>query len=163
MFAAATNLLALFAFAVHAVFGCCVHHHHHAFTMDCVAEHANDGCCHEHADDEHEHEGTHEEHSPCDHSSCSHSQNSDADEDSPSTPCDGSHDCNEPQCSFAAPPPSNDVEGDLSSAFSVYHSDALSPTFALSVSHFLRVCRSERAMPAKSSALRCALAQSWQI
>ena len=93
MFEAASNLLALIAFIVHAVFGCCVHHHHHAFEYACVAVDAPKLWCHDHASESHDVEA---EHKDC----------SDKDEnrsaDSPEVPCDGSHDCNEPSCSFIA-------------------------------------------------------------
>ena len=154
MFAAASNLLALIAFTVHAVFGCCVHHHHHALEYECVAVDAPKLCCHDHASELHDVETEHKD--------CS-DHDEDRSGDSPEVPCGGSHDCNEPSCSFIAASSNSLTDIRVLSSIDLCFGDttALAPlacvSYAKASSHF------ELAGPPASSSLRCALAQSWQI
>jgi hypothetical protein len=156
VFAAAANLLALIAFTVHAVFGCCVHHHHHALTETCVVELASDTCCHEH--DSHEHE------TATGHHGCtSHDDQHSSPSDSPAAPCDGSHDCNEPSCSF--------ISASSSSLTDINDQSSIVVCFGDSIQLMIVSCRTpfgasrhfEAAGPPATSSLRCAIAQSWQI
>jgi hypothetical protein len=154
VFAAASNLLALITFSVHAVFGCCVHHHHHALEYAFVATDAPSLCCHDHASDSHDEESEHKD--------CSeHNEHRSA--NSPEVPCGGSHDCNEPSCSFIAALSNSLTDIRVLSSCDVCFGDttAFAPLVCFSQVKTSRYF--ELAGPSASSTLRCALAQSWQI
>lgn len=153
MFAAASNLLALIAFTVHAVFGCCVHHHHHAFEYACIAGDAPKSCCHDHGSESHDLEA--------EHNDCSDDENRST--DSPEAPCDGSHDCNEPSCSFIAASSNILTDHRVLSSTVICFGDTttLSPMACVSYTKSSR--HFDLAGPPASSSLRCAIAQSWQI
>lgn len=154
MFAAAANLLALIAFTVHAVFGCCVHHHHHTFSKDCVVELASEACCHNHGAEKHE-----TEHHGCSDHGDQHSSHN----DSPVAPCDGSHDCNEPSCSFISASTCSLTENMAQSSIVVYFGDSIPMPIVFYRMRFGASGHFEAAGPPATSSLRCAIAQSWQI
>ncbi len=160
MFAAASNLLVLISFTVHAVIGCCVHHHHHTFTTTCVAEHAAELCCHDHACKSRE---VVVQHNDCSGHDEEHSTTDQNDTNSPNAPYGGSHNCNEPSCVFLSASSNSitDIRVLSSTAVSFGDSNLLTPVACLSLAGAFR--HSEEARHPASSSLRCAIAQSWQI
>lgn len=156
MFAAVIKLLTFAAFAVHAVFGCCVHHHHHLHSDACgVAAVKSSHSTADASDD-----ATHHHDDAC----CNHEHDSQSsDEDPAHSPCDGSHDCKEPQCSFVAMP-ANSLDALVSPPQAKSFVDGLltkhQPDFR---DKAVLNCRFEISSPPVSGRARCVHLQSWQI
>ena len=160
MFTAAAKLIALLAFTVHAVCGCCVHHHHHVFTKACIEEHPLESCCHNHVCVTHE--------TPLGSFAFSGRvlDNKISDQthtDTPSDPCNGSHECKELSCSYMAASPYNSNDIESLTSFVVALGGWIRPTWSAPLSPSESCWQTEEAKPPTSSSLRCALAQSWQI
>ncbi|MDX1924894.1 MAG: hypothetical protein SFV81_00170 [Pirellulaceae bacterium] len=109
-------------------------------------------------------ESTIEAHDHC----CNHEHDSQHTDESPeecptNSPCDGSHDCDEPQCTFVVAPLKSLDNEDFTSQWVSYVGDALSQH------QFMFVAKSNIALPYRSSSppesgvARCAILQSWQI
>lgn len=158
MLAAASNLLALIAFTVHSVFGCCVHHHHDSFEHAFVTEHSNKSCCHEHACAKQDIAVEHNDRS------CQHEKQSTSDlNNNTAAPLDGSNDCGEPNCHLISASTFSliDLESYSSIDFCFCNSITLSLEYILSESEAPRFFRA--AGPPATSSMRCAMSQSWQI
>ncbi len=162
VFVTAINLLTLFAFSVHAVFGCCVHHQHDSHSESCHTVNQAAGCGHSHnarVDNNHDsvkHEGCcHDDHGTFAEQGVGH--------ESESVPCNGSHDCNEPRCNFvAAAPETQNVLGSVSLMVSHVGDQLTFCQFSLSTCSS-RLRQFEAASPHYGALIYCALLQSWQI
>ena len=162
MFAAAIHYLTLFAFSVHAAMGCCAHHHHHAETDACYAVHAQDACHHENDDSKIQIEaGGHE--GCCHHGQIETHGNEGDNEHQDQSPCDGSHDCDEPGCNFiAATPETLDVVSSFTWVVAYIGEQSLLSQSVLVGNNFGVQRRDQCVLPG-SSRVHCILMQSWQI
>ncbi len=156
MFATAANFLALIAFTVHAVFGCCVHHHHHAFTKTCYVERSSEPCSHEHDSKRYE--------TVAEHRGCSgHGDQNSNYTHSPVTPCDGTDECNEPRCSFIAATMCSLTDIQAHTSIDVCFGDSIPKTGFACRTPFGAQSKFEAEGPPTTSSLRCAIGQSWQF
>ena len=175
MFVAAINILTLISFTVHAVMGCCVHHHHHLHTTGChssksesagensdshdsscevkevAAESCAHGCCHD--------------------GSGSKNLGSDTDvfvggeHDSlfQDSPCNDSHDCDEPSCNFVVATPQTSVDIKAISTWVVFHGSNLTASEFQAIARSCKRPWSRLSAPPVSFQCACALLQTWQI
>lgn len=167
MFSSLTHLLTLFAFAVHAVLGCCAHHSHVTGGGCCqhVLAHPCDSHCDCDADHDHAHEGCQHQHDCSDSSGDLASESSIVSHGATcccDLPGDHSHSCNEARCAYVV---SSLVTVDFGDSGVVGYLD-----FASSIGCLVspRVCTDlPSCWPVQrghsSSAHLCADLQSWQI
>ena len=139
--------------------GCCAHHHHHVESGECHAaavweqdlqQPEAEGC-----DDGHNACGHHEHNEPYEgDDGCEHPEQS---------PCDGSHDCDEPSCSFIAAAP--ETLGAVSSlTWLVAYIGERSTSIQSSVSAVaLNGQRFDDIELFRGARAQCILFQSWQI
>ncbi len=164
MFVAVINLLTLVAFSVHGVFGCCLHHHHpQSESESCQSVHDSVKCGDSNgANAVGDHNGV--AHGECCHDrhGTAASEKSVGDEPE-SVPCDGSHDCEEPRCSFVAASQNTfDVLGSISTMVAYVGNQLTVCQFSVSSSSSF-LWQFESASSSGGSRIYCALMQSWQI
>jgi hypothetical protein len=154
VFAVSVKIFTLTTFAVHAMIGCCMHHHHHV--------HAESSSGFTSSSDVNVNQNKHE-HSCCNHEQVPQDHDDLADDCPTEAPCDGSHDCNEPHCTFVAAPPESLDSLVSTSQWTCFASEVIAQQQIIFAIKSALAGRSGFSEPLESGCAHCAQLQSWQF
>ena len=163
MFAVTIKLLTLITFTVHAVLGCCAHHQHHPHSESCHASVESSTCDHSHAHPGDCGDVAESTQKGCCHDGVNQVQIQRMSESSNGSPCDGSHDCQQPRCNYvSAPTATFDAVKAFSGPFAFADKDLTVCQLTASANSSLLAWLSSSSPPLGSRCC-CTFLQSWQI